>query len=67
MVSNFKLLQFDFTGKRVKFDGVVQSKFELSFLIGCFDPFSCFSIYPDAYLYHEYAAKLKELVLFKLS
>lgn len=56
------LSDFDFTGKRVKYQGKVQSKFELSYLIGMLKPLSCYHIYPDAYPYADYVSCLKSLL-----
>ena len=50
-----KFEDFDFTGKRVRYCGEVQTKFDLSYLIGMIAPYSCYSIYPDAYPYSDYA------------
>lgn len=56
------LSDFDFSGKRVKYLGKVQTKFDLSYLIGMIKPFSCYSIYPDAYPYVDYALELESLL-----
>lgn len=54
---------FDFNGKKVRYRGEVQSKFDLSYLIGMIKPLDCYAIYPDAYLYKEYASRLYHLLI----
>ena len=58
----FTIKEFDFTGRRVRLNGKCLSKFDLSYLIGQLCPWSCYSIYPDAYLYKDYADKLYSLL-----
>ena len=66
MVSNFKRSDFDFHyGNRVRFRGKVQSKVQLSYLIGCFDSYSVYSIYVD-FPYEDYCRTLEDLVYTKL-
>ena len=50
-----KFDDFDFTGKRVRYQGKVQTKSDLSYLISMIVPLSCYSVYPDAYSYQDYA------------
>ena len=66
MSSIFKRHEFNFSGKRVRFRGKAQSKFQLSYLSGCLNPLSCYAIYPDAYPYDDYASELCALVYSKL-
>lgn len=62
MIKYFSSSEFDFSGKRVRFNGKCQSKFDLSYLIGLLKPLSCYSIYPDAYPYADYVSELKSLL-----
>ena len=58
MINKLSLSDFDFSGKRVRYHGEVQTKFQLSYLIGWIDPFSAYHIYCD-FPYSAYVDYLK--------
>lgn len=62
MVIMLKFEDFDFSGKRVRYRGECQSKFNLSYFISMIRPLSCYSIYPDVYSYQDYADYLKSVL-----